>query len=472
MSRSSHWTALEVDPRSLTRSGQPHGLAAVIEIDGRSHATHSTRSESGYVTRFLLSIVAIVAMLDAVGCATVSMKDATAPAALEAPSDLPDAARIDVALIEFDPGLPPEGEPVPEGVYPEIRRAEAKLLPIQLKKTLEQTGQWGTVSVLPVEPVGSDVTLTAKILQSDGRDLQLLVEVKDASGRIWFKQKYRTKAAEGSYGTGSRELDPHQPMFNTIANAMVEARAKLDAEQLEEIATISELQFADRLAPEVFDGYLTTHKDGRVEILRLPARDEPMLERVEAVRLRDEMFVDTMGIHYQNYATRLEPNYWHWREASSHEIFAKEALRREQIARGAASALTMVAIGLSGAFLSAPEAIAAAVAGAAIIQQQIQAIASLSEQREMHQEGLIELAESFQAEAQPMIVDLNSTNVRLTGTAAAQYEEWQRLLRDVYQAENSMISDVYMLPRQPTEEAWLGNNAIPLVTSRQDAETR
>jgi len=420
--------------------------------------------------RLLLCSVAIVSMLDVVGCATVGMKDATALTAVEAPSDLPEAARLDVALIEFDPGLPPDGETIPEDIYPEIRRAEAKLLPVQLKKTLEETGQWGTVSVLPVEPIGSDVTLTAKILHSDGRDLQILVEVKDASGRTWLKQKYRTEAAAGSYGTASRELDPHQPMFNTIANAMVEARAKLSAKQLEEIATISELQFAARLAPEVFDGYLTTQEDGRVEILRLPAHDEPMLERVDEVRLRDEMFVDTMGIHYQNYATRLEPNYWHWREASSQEILAKEALRREQIARGAASALTMVAIGLSGAFLSAPEAIAAAVAGAAIIQQQIQAIASLGEQREMHQEGLIELAESFQAEVQPMIVDLNTTNVRLTGTAAAQYEEWQRLLRDVYQAENAMISDVYMLPRQPTEETWLGNNTIPVVTSRQDAE--
>jgi hypothetical protein len=246
---------------------------------------------------------------------------------------------------------------------------------------------------------------------------------------------------------------------------MVEARSKLDAKELEEISTISELQFAARLSPEAFGEYLEENDDGEIEIVRLPALDEPMLERVAEVRLRDEMFVDTMGIHYENYAAKLESNYWHWREASSHEIFAKEALRREQIARGAAGALTLVAIGLSGAFLAAPEAIAVSVAGAAILQQQMQVIYALGQQRQMHEEGLRELADSFQAEVQPVVVDLNSTNVRLTGTATAQYEEWQRLLRDVYLAENAVIADVYMMPRQPTEEHWVGDNQLPMLPS-------
>jgi hypothetical protein len=419
--------------------------------------------------KIFLYAVAILSALNGIGCATIN---ADAPVAFEAPSDLPDAARLDVALVEFDPGLPPDGENIPEDIYPEIREAEAKLLPIQLKNTLEETGQWGTVSVLPVEPIGTDVALTATILRSDGRELWILVQVKDASGRVWFERKYRTEAYQGSYGSAYRALDPHQPMFNTIANAMVEARSKLDAKQLEEISTISELQFASRLSPEAFDGYLAENEDGEVEIVRLPAVDEPMLERVAEVRLRDEMFLDTMGIHYDNYAAKLESNYWHWREASAHEIFAKEALRKEQVTRGAGGVLMLLMMGLSGAFLAAPEAIAIAVAGAAVIQQQIQMIDALGQQRQMHEEGLHELAESFQAEVQPTIIDLNSTTVRLTGTATAQYEEWQRLLRDVYQAENAMIADVYMMPRQPTEESWIGDNTLPMVPSPRDVDRR
>jgi len=409
--------------------------------------------------KFLLFAAAIFSILNAVGCATISMTSATALETFEAPSDLPDAARLDVVVVEFDPGLPADGKPIPDDLYPEIREAEAKLLSIQLVKTLEKTGHWGAVSVLPSEPIASDVTITATILHSDGRDLHLLVHARDSAGRTWFERKYRTRAAEGSYRSANMAFDPHQPMFNTIANALVEARSELDAKQLEEIATISELEFASRLSPEIFDGYLATDEDSMVEIVRLPALDEPMLERVAEVRLRDEMFVDTMGIHYQN----LGSNYWYWREASSQEIYAKEALLREQIARGVGSALTIAVIALTGAFASTPAAISAATAGAAIIQYQMQIIHALGQQKQMHEEGLFELAESFQAEVQPMVVELESTNVRLTGTAAAQYEEWQRLLHDVYRAENAVIADVYMVPHQPTEETWIGDNTLPMV---------
>ena len=176
-----------------------------------------------------LYAIAILSLLNAVGCATISMTSATAPEAIEAPSDLPDAARLDVAVVEFDPGLPTDGDSIPDDLYPEIREAEAKLLAIQLKKTLAETEHWGTVSVVPVEPIAPDVMVMATILRSNGRELQLLVDVRDASGRIWFKRKYRTTAAEGSYGSADRTLDPHRPMFNTIANAMLEARSKLDA---------------------------------------------------------------------------------------------------------------------------------------------------------------------------------------------------------------------------------------------------
>jgi len=442
----------------------------VINQSERAGSIQRVRTTSAMGMRLPLLAAAILSIVNAVGCATIGSTSASAPQAIGAPGELPDVARLDVAVVEFDPGLPADGEPIPEDLYPEIREAEAKLLPVQLAKTLESTGQWGAVSILPLEPIASDVTVTAKILHSDGRDLQLLVRVRDSAGRTWFERKYRTKVAEGAYRSGNKELDPQQPMFNTIANAMVEARSKLDAEQLDEIATISELEFAARLSPEVFDGYLDEDEDGKVEVVRLPARDEPMLERIREVRLRDEMFADTMGIHYQNFASRLESNYWYWRETSSQELFAKDALRREQIARGIGSLLTVAAVALTGAMASAPAAASAAAAGVAIIQYQMQIIHALGQQKQMHEEGLLELAESFQAEVQPMVVELESTNVRLTGTATAQYEEWQRLLLDIYRAENAVIADVYMMPRRPTEETWLGDNTLPTLRSGQVVE--
>jgi len=35
-----------------------------------------------------------------------------------------------------------------------------------------------------------------------------------------------------------------------------------------------------------------------------------------------------------------------------------------------------------------------------------------------------------------------------------------------------MIADVYMMPRQPTEESWIGDNKLPMVPSPRDVDRR
>jgi hypothetical protein len=53
----------------------------------------------------------------------------------------------------------------------------------------------------------------------------------------------------------------------------------------------------------------------------------------------------------------------------------------------------------------------------------------------MHLESIKELSESFGAEAAPMVVSVEGQSRRLTGTAAAQYESWRRLLKEIYETE-------------------------------------
>ena len=429
--------------------------------------TFSGEEESA--VRYPLRVLMVTWLLNAVGCATISMSPAVAPVSHKAHSDLPQDYRLDVAVLVFDAGLPPDGQTIPEGVYPHIRSAEARLIPLMLQRTLEATEHWGSVSLLPAEPAAADVTVSGKILLSDGRDLRLLVRAKDSSGRTWFEKKYRTRVPVAYYVKDDDAPDPYQRMFNTIANEMVEARSKLDLKEVEEIETIAELKFASDLSPEALGGYLMTDDDGDVEIVRLPALDDPMMERALEVRLRDEMFLDTIGIHFENFASRIESNYWHWRESSSQEIRAKEALRREQVLRGIATGLLVVATAVAAANGNDAVAAAAVVTGSVLIQQQIQEISALGQQKEMHEEGLRELGQSFQAEAQPMVVELDATSVRLTGTAEAQYQEWKRLLRDLYRAEADVVADLYMVPRQPTEEVLMGESVLPPVSAQSPA---
>ena len=60
----------------------------------------------------------------------------------------------------------------------------------------------------------------------------------------------------------------------------------------------------------------------------------------------------------------------------------------------------------------------------------------------MHIESIKELSESFGSEAAPMVVTVEGEARRLTGTAAAQYESWRRLLKQIYEAETGFSNQV------------------------------
>ncbi len=60
----------------------------------------------------------------------------------------------------------------------------------------------------------------------------------------------------------------------------------------------------------------------------------------------------------------------------------------------------------------------------------------------MHQQALEELGSGFDAEVAPVVVEFQGTTHRLTGAAEAQYQEWRRLLKELYIAETGLISDM------------------------------
>jgi hypothetical protein len=69
-----------------------------------------------------------------------------------------------------------------------------------------------------------------------------------------------------------------------------------------------------------------------------------------------------------------------------------------------------------------------------------------------------ELAESFQAEVAPQVVDVEGRTLRLTGTAEEQYREWRKLLRELYMEETGGVAPTAApappaQPAQPAEAA-------------------
>ena len=56
----------------------------------------------------------------------------------------------------------------------------------------------------------------------------------------------------------------------------------------------------------------------------------------------------------------------------------------------------------------------------------------------MHSDSLKQLGESFQSEVQPMVIEVEGRTLQLKGTAEEQFQEWRKLLRELYENETGL----------------------------------
>ncbi|MEM7279175.1 MAG: hypothetical protein AAF385_13720, partial [Pseudomonadota bacterium] len=59
----------------------------------------------------------------------------------------------------------------------------------------------------------------------------------------------------------------------------------------------------------------------------------------------------------------------------------------------------------------------------------------------LHKESIRELAQSFSSEAADMVVNVRGQTRRLSGSAEAQYDQWRKLLYEIYQAETGFMDE-------------------------------
>ena len=65
-----------------------------------------------------------------------------------------------------------------------MRRLEAVLLARDLKEVLVSSNHWGAIRLVPEASALTAVAVHTRILQSDGRDLPLAVQVRDSLGGV------------------------------------------------------------------------------------------------------------------------------------------------------------------------------------------------------------------------------------------------------------------------------------------------
>ena len=101
-------------------------------------------------------------VLGAAGCVVQDQRPMTPVVAQKATAEIPQDELLDVGVRMFDPNIPADpAEQEKRGIYPDVRKAESRYMPVLLRDTLESTGQWGQVRVLPAESSGSDVNIDA-----------------------------------------------------------------------------------------------------------------------------------------------------------------------------------------------------------------------------------------------------------------------------------------------------------------------
>lgn len=400
----------------------------------------------GQMMRYAVALMAATVVSFAGGCARVpgnQVQDGVAPLVVD--HELDSNELLDVSIKVFDPGSLPRDKDERRGLSPEIREAEARFFPIHLKYTMQATGYWGTVRVVPDDDVGTDLLVRGRIDYSDGESFAVTVEAVDARDRLWFRKTYaETSRPPEREMTEPEQRDIFQDLFNTIANDLAVFRDGLSREEISEIRQIAELRYGEAMAPQAFSGYLGRDSSGRVVLVRLPARNDPMLERVRKLRVRDDMLVDAVNGFYDGYYQDLWEPYNDWRKFRGEEVATMRELERQALTRqvlGVAAIVGAIAIGAaSDADTRARTSTLRDVmifGGAASVYSGYQK----SQETEINKEAIEELGDSFQAEAEPLVVEVEGETVRLTGSAEQQYARWRQLLRTIYARETGLLPE-------------------------------
>jgi hypothetical protein len=375
-----------------------------------------------------------VALLSA--CATSTVRTTQTTPIDRASPNLAESELLDVGVRLFDPGVEDIDEDSLVAV-PEIRLAEARYMPTQLVRTMQGSGHWGAVRVVPEGMANTDVVVNGRILNSDGERLELEVTVEDSTGQRWFTREFSGLASKYAYSSKTARSvlqEPFQDVYNRIANDIAAYRGGMGGDEVAHLRRITELRFAESFSPESFGGTLSQDRQGIYQIQRLPAADDPMLDRIRRIRERDYLFVDTLQEYYGGFARQMKDPYQEWRRQSYTEAIAYRELRREATMRTLAG-VAAVAAGIAGAGSNNGSTRAASnvaiVSGGYLIKSGFDKRAESA----IHAEALVELAGSLQAEIQPQIIELEDQTITLTGTVEDQYSQWRGLLQDIYERE-------------------------------------
>jgi hypothetical protein len=355
------------------------------------------------------------------------------------------APKLDVIIPVFDPGLTQDSsQDDAEDIWPELRRAEANRFAYKLKEKLEATGQFGAVRVTPDKTATGDLYILGRIEASNGKEVAIAIEVVDIKGNRWMDKSFAHEVSE-DFHTNQRNkgLDPYDPLFEETAAKIVDELKDHSIQELEEVHYISDLRFGANFSESTFLPYLNM-ENGRFSLVSKPSDDDPMFQRVKAIRVRDQLFIDNLQDNYASFSGQMNESYLMWQEQSLLEIQAARAASRKATGQAIGGILLIglaILAGVAGSNSDSSGASAAGttgailggIAGASLLSKSFKT----SEEAKVHRESLNELGQSVDMELSPKVIAFEKESVELTGDAREQFTQWREFLQKIYSQEQT-----------------------------------
>jgi len=323
----------------------------------------------------------------------------TAQAAFSATEGrLPTELNISIAM--FDPGIPEDRSTHRDlQIFPRVRKIESLYLPFVLRNVLTSQRQWGAIRVVPDSDVAAELLIYGTIVRSDGDVLSLQIRAVDARGHVWVDRVF----------SGSTD---NQELYTEFAASLLAARSMLDERALRNIVETSLLRYAQQLAPAAFDAYLQQNPDDTFTIKRLPASNDPMVERIERIRGVEYVFTDAVDAKFRELSADVATVYELWREyRRKYNQFQREESLRVQTSKSYAE---------RGSYEGILER-----------YEQYKWDRQAAEEQEKWAVG-------FENEMGPTITAIEERVAELEGWVEERYAEWQRILAELFELETGL----------------------------------
>lgn len=336
--------------------------------------------------------------------------------------------KLDVIIPVFDPNIPLKDK---DGVWPEVRRAEANRFALMMKEALEKSGAFGAVRVMPDDSGFGELYLNGKIIKANGEDIELEVSVNDIRGKkkqLMKKKKFKHRVQESFHlSTRTKGTDAYTPIFDKIAQEIVKNLSKKKTKDLASLPAITQMRFAKMYNSDYFGKY-TKEKSGSYKLVSLPSENDPMYERISTMRIQEQLFVDSLQVQYETFRNNMNPHYYAWQEQAL--PIAKE--RRK--AKKAATWKTIVGVAaVVGGIASGNDdlALAGAIGGGLLVYSSIGDYRTKNESSKI----LDEMGATLNLDLGEQVVEFEGVQIKLVGDAVDQFKGYRQNLLEIYHKE-------------------------------------